>query len=120
MNEEGAHKLLSRLHKARVFIFIFIFYTKNFMFYEAPSLIFTTLFVKKNGKNFIFPDFLFAGTVVPLKEVKSIVKSMQKESYGSARSVHSLHRPYENAEPAGIRLIAKRFLMAGCRTSSAG
>ena len=90
------------------------------MFYEAPLLIFTTFFVKKNGKNFIFPDFLFAGTVVPLKEVKSIVKSMQKESYGSARSVHSLHRPYENAEPAGIRLIAKRFLMAGCRTSSAG
>ena len=30
-------------------------------------------------------------------------------------SVHSLHRPYENAEPAGIRPIAKRFSMAGCR-----
>ena len=40
--------------------------------------------------------------------------------YSSARSVHSLHRPYENAEPAGIRPIAKRFSMAGCRNSSAG
>ena len=40
--------------------------------------------------------------------------------YSSARSVHSLHRPYENAEPAGIRPIAKRFSMAGCRNSSVG
>ena len=29
--------------------------------------------------------------------------------YSSARSVHSLDRPYEKAEPAGIRPIAKRF-----------
>ena len=37
----------------------------------------------------------------------------------SARSVHSLHRPYENAEPVGIRPIAKRFSMDGCHNSSA-
>ena len=31
-----------------------------------------------------------------------------------------MHRPYENAEPAGIRPITKRFSMVGCRNSSAG
>ena len=35
--------------------------------------------------------------------------------YSSARSAHSLHRPYENIVPVGIQPIAKRFSMAGCR-----
>ena len=44
-------------------------------------------------------------------------RNSSSRCYSSARSVHSLHRPYENAEPAGIRPIAKRFSMAGCRLS---
>ena len=39
--------------------------------------------------------------------------------HSSARSVHSLHRPYESIAPVGIRPIVKRFLMVGCRNSSA-
>ena len=39
--------------------------------------------------------------------------------HSSARSVHSLHRPYESIAPVGIRPIAKRFLMVGYRNSSA-
>ena len=43
---------------------------------------------------------------------------MENKSYSSARPVHSLHKPYENAEPAGIRPIAKQFLHLLCLWSA--
>ena len=54
------------------------------------------------------------------KAEKKLRTGTEKIGYSSARSVHLLHRPYENAEPACIRPIAKRFSMAGCCNSSAG
>ena len=69
-------------------------------------------------------DEIFLVTSWIITSVKCNVNSYNKKytgcCYRSARSVYLLHRPYENAESAGIRLITKRFPMVGCRYSSPG